>query len=129
MENWVKKAGNNYIIEAGRLIGSFDKIEQKDRVREMDIYMSYARKLEFNYTLNIPQGYTVKGIENFIKSVKNDVGEFSTSAVKKDNTVLFTVKRVYNSSYYPVASWPKLLDIMDAAYDFTQQKLLLEKTK
>ncbi len=129
MENWVKKAGNNYILEAGRLIGSFKKVEEKDRKRTVDIYMSFARTLQFSYSLTIPDGYTVKGIENFNKKINNETGEFTSTATLNGNKVDFTVKRVYNKSSEPVANWEKLLDLMDAAYDFTQQKLLLEKAK
>src|SRR5215831_904561 len=31
MENFVKKAGNNYIVEAGKLVGDYQKIDDKER--------------------------------------------------------------------------------------------------
>jgi hypothetical protein len=34
-----------------------------------------------------------------------------------------------NKNYQPVANWTKMLELTDAVYDFTQQKLLLEKNK
>ena len=39
MDNFVKKAGNNYILDAGKLIGKYRRIEDKDRTRTLDIYM------------------------------------------------------------------------------------------
>lgn len=129
MDNWVKKAGNNYIIEAGRFIGDATKLDEDERKRTLDIHLQFARTVQYSYSLSIPPGFTVKGIENFNKQVKNDVGEFSGSASISGDKVEFSVKRIMNKNYQPVANWTKMLELTDAVYDFTQQKLLLEKNK
>ena len=74
MDNFVKKAGNNYIIEAGKLVGTTKKTDEKDRTRTIDAYMPYARTYTYNISLAIPKGYKVKGIENFNKNITNETG-------------------------------------------------------
>ena len=129
MDNWVKKAGNNYIIEAGRMIGSISKVEGDQRSRVLDIHIPFARTLQYNFTIAVPAGYTVKGLENFIKDIKNETGEFTASAVLNGDKVSFTVKRVLVKPFQPAANWPKILTLLDATYDYSQQKLLFEKNK
>ena len=129
MDNFVKKAGNNYIFDAGRLMGEYKKIEEKERIRKLDIYMSSARKLSYSFSLNIPEGYSAKGVEELNKKIENDAGSFVSTGNLDGNTVTITVSRTYFNNFEPAANWPKLLAVMDAAADFTGMKILLEKKK
>lgn len=128
MDNFVKKAGNNYIVEAGKLIGSFNKVEEKERTRTIDVYTPCARTYTYNITVNKPQGYKIKGLENFNRSVNNVTGSITSSAVEDDSSVHVTAKLMYASNFEPATNWPKLLELMDGLYDLTNQKLLLEKS-
>jgi hypothetical protein len=38
-----------------------------------------------------------------------------------------SVKKVYKKSFAPAAKWPLLLEMVDAAEAFQQQKILLKK--
>ena len=49
LNNLVKKAGNNYIIDAGKLAGSFYKLDDKDRLRNIDVYMPCARTFKYTH--------------------------------------------------------------------------------
>ena len=129
MENFVKKAGNNFIFDAGKLMGTYKKLEDKERTRTLDIYMPSARTLTYSFNIAVPEGYTVKGVEELNKKVTNDIASFTSSASLNGNTVMVTVSRSYNNNFEPVANWSKLLTVMDAAADFTNMKLLLEKKK
>ncbi len=129
MENFVKKAGNNFIFDAGKLMGTYKKLEDKERTRTLDIYMPSARTLTYTINIAVPEGYTVKGVEELNKKVTNDIASFTSSASLNGNSVMVTVSRSYNNNFEPVANWSKLLTVMDAAADFTNMKLLLEKKK
>ncbi|HNP49690.1 MAG TPA: DUF3857 domain-containing protein, partial [Bacteroidia bacterium] len=80
VENIIKKAGPNYIIEIPKLIEQQVEIKDKQLKRDRDIYMNYARSFinEINFT--IPDGYTVEGIEALNKEVKNSTGGFISKA-------------------------------------------------
>lgn len=127
MDNFVKKAGPKYILEVGKLMGIFSKLDSADRVRTMDIYMSAARTLTYNFTIAIPEGYKVKGIEELNKSVKNESGSFVSTAKVEGKNIVVTATREYLHNFEKAEKWPLLLNIMDAASVFTESKLLLEK--
>lgn len=129
MENFVKKAGNNYIFNIGQLMGDYKKVEEKDRTRALDVYMPYARTLSYKISVEIPEGYKVKGVEELNKNVKNDAASFSSVASLSGNTVNLEITRIYFHHFEPAANWPKLLEAMDAAAEFTSAKILLEKQK
>ncbi len=128
MDNYVKKAGNNYIIEAGKLLGSVTKIEEKDRTRTLDVYMPYARTYTYNISLALPAGYKVKGLENFNKNVSNETGSLTSTATADAAAVHITIKQQFLKNFEVAASWPKLLELMDGLYDVSNQKLLFEKS-
>jgi hypothetical protein len=128
MDNFVKRAGNNYILEAGKLIGSFNKLEEKDRARTIDVYTPCAQTCTYNVTVSIPHGYKVKGLENFSKVLNNETGSLTASATADDAAVRITIKQSFASNFEPAANWPKLVELMDGLYDLSSQKLLLEKS-
>jgi len=128
MDNFVKKAGNNYIIEAGKLVGSVSKVEEKDRTRKIDVYMPYARMYTYNISLAIPRGYKIKGLENFNKNISNETGSLTATATADDATVQVTIQQEYLKNFEPAVNWSKLLELMDGFYDISNQKLLLEKS-
>lgn len=128
-DNFVKKAGNNFIFEAGRLMGTYKKTEEKDRARKLDIYMPAARTLTYSFAITLPDGYTAKGIDALNKQVENDIASFVSTAAQSGNTITINVSRIYKNSFEPASNWPKLLQVMDAAADFTEKKILLEKIK
>jgi len=127
LNNLVKKAGNNYIIEAGRLTGSFYKLEDKDRKRNIDIYMPCARSFKYSISIAIPPGYSAKGMEEMTVKKVNKTGTFTSSAVVSGNNLIITVNRVYNNNFEKASDWPLVVDLIDAASNFNSQKILLEK--
>lgn len=129
MEGWTKKAGNNYLFEVGKLIGTYTRIDDKERDRKIDIYMPCARTFDYTFNITIPEGYTGKGIEILNKNVTNEFASFVSTASQKGNTITITAKRTFNNAFEPAANWQKLLEVMDACSDFTTQKILFEKTK
>ncbi|MDB4920420.1 hypothetical protein [Mucilaginibacter sp.] len=127
MDNMVKRAGNNYIVEVGKLTGGFLKIEEKDKTRDKDVYMPSARSFSYTITMAIPMGYSVKGIEELSKKKTNKTGFFSAEASVKGNALIIKVTRVYNKNFEKTAEWPLLKDMIDTASDFDSAKILLEK--
>ena len=108
MENYVKKAGNNYIVEAGKLMGTVTSVDEKDCDRKIDIYMPCARSFVYNISLAIPTGYSVKGLENFTSNISNETGTLPTSAKREERKVVISISRSYNHSKEPVANWQKM---------------------
>lgn len=127
MDGLVKKAGNNYIVDFGKLITGQIELTTEQRTRSYDINMSYARTVAYQVTVNVPEGYKVEGIENLNKSVINDAGSFVSTTKLEGNTLVVTVRKCYNHAYEPAANWPQMIAFLDAGADFNKQKVLLKK--
>ena len=127
LNNLVKRAGGNYIVDVGKLTGGFLKLEEKDKKRDKDIYMSAARTFKYSISIDIPLGYSVKGLEALSQNQSNKTGSFSSSAIVKDNMLIVNVSRVYSNNFEKAADWPLLVDMITTASDFESKKILFEK--
>lgn len=125
--NFIKKAGENYIIEIGKVLTNQVEIDKKETDRKNNIYMSFPRSFENEIIFEIPAGYKVSGIEKLNKNVQNSTGEFTSNAIVKDNKLIIKVKKQYNNYYEPNANWSKMILFLEAAYQFSQEKVLLKK--
>ena len=127
LNNMVKRAGSNYIVDVGKLTGGFLKLEEKDKKRNKDVYMTAARTFKYNIVIDIPAGYAVKGVEELTQNKSNKTGAFSSSAVVNGNKLIVTASRVYNNNFEKAADWPSMVDMITAASDFESKKILFEK--
>ncbi|TCD00743.1 DUF3857 domain-containing protein [Pedobacter frigidisoli] len=127
MENFVKKAGGNYILEVGKLIGKVSKVEADKKIRQTNIYMPAARSLSYDIKVNVPAGYKFTGIEALNTNITNTSGSFNATAKIDGADLILNVKRIYNVAYLDKKAWPEVSDLIDAAGNFFEQKVLLEK--
>ncbi|MCK7590638.1 DUF3857 domain-containing protein [Subsaxibacter sp. CAU 1640] len=126
-DNLVKKAGPNYIVEIGKLIGGQIDLTEKERKRTENIYMDYPRSYNYEIRFSIPKGYSVSGLDKLNKSVDNSTGSFkSTATVEGDELVINTSKK-YKHNYEPNKNWPLMIAFLDEANQFTNEKILLKK--
>jgi hypothetical protein len=127
MDGWVKKAGNNFIIDIGKMISGQLEIKKEQRERTKDIYMPFPRSFSYRVELAIPGGYTVEGMDKLNVKIENETGGFASTAKKEGNKLVVEVNKYYVNSFEPVAKWPSLLGFIDKANEFNQQKVLLKK--
>ena len=125
--NLIKKAGENYLVEIGKLITSQIEIDKKEKDRKNNIYMIYPRSFENEITLEIPTGYSVAGLDKLNKTVENETGGFVSSATVTGNKLLIKTNKYYKNYYEPNSNWNKMIQFLDASYQFTQEKILLKK--
>ena len=124
----MKKAGRNYILEAGKLIGGQIELDEDDRDRKLDIFMPYARSFKYEITVELPEGFTVQGLDKLNTDVENATGGFKSSATVEDGVLKINSFKYYKNNFEKVENWEKMQQFLDAAHNFTQQKLLLKKT-
>lgn len=125
--DFVKSAGENTVIEIGKFIGPPVEIEEKERKRTANVYMGFPRSFENEITFYIPEGYEIKGLEKLNKKVENETGGFTSTATIQGSTLIVKTKRYYLNNYEPASNWPKMLAFLDAAFQFSQEKILLKK--
>lgn len=123
----VKIAGDNLLVAVPGLIGAQLWISQDDRKREVDAYMENPKSIRNIINFTIPAGYKVVGIQNLNINIDNAVGTFAVQATVEGSTLNILVKKHYKQTTVKKEDWPKLLEMLDAAYNFSQKKVLLKK--
>ncbi|NIG52107.1 DUF3857 domain-containing protein [Chitinophaga sp. Cy-1792] len=127
MEGFLKKAGNNYIFDIGRIIGKQLQVKAEQRTRTVDIYEPFARSFEHQITLTIPAGYKLEGADKLTRKVDNATGSFIVDSKIDGDKLHVNIIKVYKHSFEKAESWNDLLQVIDAANDFLTQKVLLKK--
>lgn len=127
LTDMVKSAGSNLLVSVPALIGEQLFVSQDQRKREVDAFMSFPRSLRNIINFTIPDGYKVVGINNLNMNIDNEVGTFGVLASVEGNKLNILVKKVYKKTIIKKEEWPKLLEMLDAAFNFSQKKVLLKK--
>ena len=125
--NYVKKAGDKYLLELGRFLTSQIEIDKKEIERKNNIYMGFPRAFENEIVFTIPEGFSVSGLDKLNKKVENETGGFTSTAEVQGNQLVIKTLKYYKNYYEPNTNWNKMIQFLDAAYQFTQEKVLLKK--
>ncbi|WP_439182293.1 DUF3857 domain-containing protein [Carboxylicivirga taeanensis] len=123
----VKKAGRNYIVEIGKLIQKQTDLEKDELERHQGIFQHSPRSYAYTITLNIPDGYIVQGIDKLNTEETNPQGGFISTATQKGSQLILKTEKYYNNLYDKADTWPNYIAFMNAAANFSSQKLLLKK--
>lgn len=123
----VKIAGDNLLVSVPGLIGDQLWISQDDRKREVDAFMDYPESIRNIIKFTIPAGYKAVGVQNLNAHVDNKAGTFAVQASVDNNVLTILVKKHYKHTIVKKEDWPGLLEMLDAAYNFSQKKVLLKK--
>lgn len=129
MDGMVKRAGNNYLLSVGKLIGSSLKLEGKDRERIDDVWRKMAFVDEWNIEILLPQGYKVsaEALKKIETSVANECGEFTVKATAGNESVKVYVRKCFAHRVEPVSNWSKLLALVDACSAFADKQMVIAK--
>jgi hypothetical protein len=122
----VKKAGPNYLIDIGKFIENQIQLKEEDRSRNYNVYMPFARSFRYNFEISIPEGFSVQGIEKLNTHVENQTGGFKSQALLQGNKIKIEVFKHYKSNFEKNEHWNQMTEFLDAAFDFSQQQLLLQ---
>lgn len=129
MDGMVKRAGNNYLLSVGKLIGSSLKLEGKDRERIDDVWRKMAFVDERNIEIPLPKGYKVsaEALKKIETSVANECGEFTVKATAGNESVKVYVRKCFAHRVEPVSNWSKLLALVDACSAFADKQMVIAK--
>ncbi|NOT52877.1 MAG: hypothetical protein HOP10_16590 [Chitinophagaceae bacterium] len=127
LSDMVKVAGNNLLVSIPGLTGEQLFVNRDEKVREVDAYMGFPRSLRNIISFTIPDGYKAVGIQNLNTNIDNEAGTFAVQATIEGNKLSILVKKVYKQTILKKESWPKMMEMLDAAFNFSQKKILLKK--
>lgn len=128
VEGVVQKANNYLIVSLGNILGSqFEIRDTEDKERIQTIYFGYTRQYDYEVTLNIPEGYSVSGLEAFNRSVDNATGSYSVSAELKGDKLIVKSSKKYKGIEFTNDHWNEVLEFINLASDVSHSKLVLVK--
>jgi hypothetical protein len=127
LSDLTRKAGNNYLVSVPGLMGGQVQIRPEDRQRKFDADVRYPKTFVWDISYTIPAGYTVKGLADLNQLVENETGAFVTKAVIEGNVLKLNIKKVYKQTIVKKENFNKMLEFIDAAYNFSQRRILLKR--
>ena len=130
MDNLVKRAGSNMVLSVGKLFSNQIEVLPSDRDRHDDVDLRAPRAYVTYINIDIPAGYAVSAssLASLNKDVQNAAGCFVTQAtLPSPDKISIEIVKLYNKATLPVAEWPELLKVLDAASAWNAATLLLEK--
>lgn len=123
-----RKAGQNFLVSVPGLMGGQAQVKPEDRIRKYDIDVRYPRTLTWEINFTIPAGYVVKGLPDLNQNVDNEIGSFITKAVIEGNVLKLNITKIYKQAKISKDNFNKMLEFIDAAYNFSQRRILLKKS-
>lgn len=129
MDGLVKKAGKNLTLSVGQLVGQQTHIEGKERQRTDDIIFSYPRTFVATINVELPSGYSVtpESLQKLNTNLTNEDMRFVTKAEVTENKLVIHLEKEYKKQIVPAARWQNVLEILDKAYEFNNQQVILRK--
>lgn len=126
-EDLLNKVGNNYLLNIGKLIEKQVNIEEDELDRQYGIYMSSPRSYTYKIIVNIPDGYKAQGLDKLSKKVETSQGGFVSTAKIDDDQLIVETQKYYKNLKAGKESWSDLVEFLNAAHQFTEEKILLRK--
>jgi hypothetical protein len=128
--NFIEHAGDKLLFKIGMLIGPQSNL-YNSKERKFPVETEHLRKYDRVITFEIPQGYTIKNLNDLNLSVQptfeNNAIGFVSKYELKDNKLIVYVNEWYNTVLVPVADYKSYEDVVNAAADFNKLVIVLQK--
>ncbi|HKK12095.1 MAG TPA: hypothetical protein VJ945_04650, partial [Flavobacteriaceae bacterium] len=130
-ESLLEDAGDSYIFEVGKVIGTQSELYQETK-RVNPIEMQYPNQYDYTITITIPEGYEVEGLKSLAidKSYKSDTGEkickFESTYQLNGNKLVITVQEYYRSNEYDLDRYDEFRSVINASSDFNKSSILIK---
>ena len=122
----IKKAGSDdYVFDIGRLIGEQIAIGDHLMERRSDVDIDFVKRYQYIINLKIPRGYELENITALRYNVVNDAGLFTVEINIGANDLELIVTKAYFEKHLSAEKWPQLVEVLDAAYHFSQKSIVL----
>ncbi len=120
-------AGPDLLVSLPALIGKQMHVASSERVRVLPVDLRYPRALLYSITFPVPAGYTAAGLSSLVCQVDNAVGSFTSSAAVSDGVLTISVRKLYKVRNLSATQWGDLCAVLDAAYAFSQKRVVFQK--
>jgi Domain of Unknown Function with PDB structure (DUF3857) len=128
LNNLIAKAGRNYTLEIGKMLSKQPKMDEDDlKPRQSDIQMSFTKTLVNEVELTLPEGYIVEDLKELNLNIDNDFMLYKVESTLKEGKLTVKTTKIYKKITAPKTDWQKVIDVFQAAYNFSQKKIILKK--
>jgi len=127
LSGMVAKAGQDMVLSIPSLVGEQSQIKREERNRQTSVDVGYPRSLAWNISFAVPAGYTVQGLDKLQRNIRNEAGSFVSMAEIDGSNLVLNIKKIYNTKYIDLQKWPLLVQVLDAAFNYSQAKIILKK--
>ena len=127
MDGLVRIAGDNLILDAGKLMGTQWNPTDNDRVRVVDAYLPTANINEREIRIKVPDGYDANDISDLNVSYSNNYALFESNATTENDTIVLKIKKTYLKSFVPKEDWAEIIYIADRTNEFYSRSLIFKK--
>jgi hypothetical protein len=127
----LEAAGNKILLKIGEIIGPQVEMYQ-EKPRRLPVELPYPHVLDRKITLQIPEGYQVKNLNDLNFTIEHKDGNESTMGfvskyVQSGNIVTIDINESYKKIHYPLSQFEDFKKVINASADFNKVVLVLEK--
>jgi hypothetical protein len=128
----LERAGNKILFKLGEVIGPQAEMYQ-EKPRHLPVELPYAHVLNRTITVQLPEGYTVKNLNdiniNVVHKENDDITMgFVSSYMLNKNILTVQINETYKKVYYPLDQFEEFKRVINASADFNKVILVLQKT-
>jgi hypothetical protein len=122
----IEEAGNRILLKIGEIIGTQTEMYQ-ERPRQLPAEMPFPHEENRTITLHVPDGYTVKNLNDLLFNVTYPLMGFTATYTQKGSEVVISIHENYRTTFYPLAQFEHFKKVINTSADFNKVVLVLEK--
>lgn len=129
----LENAGNKILLKIGEIIGPQVEMYQ-EKPRQLPIELPYPHVLDRKITIQVPDGYKVKNLNDLNFDITHKENEvvtlgFVSKYTLDGNTINLVINETYRNVEYPLSQFNIFTKVINASADFNKVVLVLEKAK
>jgi hypothetical protein len=127
----IEDAGGSYIFQVGKIIGIQSELYQETK-RLNPIEMQYPNRYNYTITVDIPEGYSLEGLQSLVIDKKLEVDEkllckFQSNYKIEKNKLVISIEEEYTVNEYAIEDYEAFRQVINAASDFNKAAILFSE--
>lgn len=127
-DQMISQDSDDIVVKLPALIGIQPKISDQQRTSTNAVNLGYPCTYKWQIGFQIPKGYKAVDVFDLDTYIDNDFASFEINVnIDAANTLMLDITKVYKTKEVDAENWPQVVEVLDAAYKFSQSKIVLRK--